>query len=78
MTTGFRLSLDQVQVSRTGAGDRAFTPVQARGGQALLELLGGFDADVLAALEQQQANKLPIQERTLLVLTCSTPTASST
>jgi hypothetical protein len=32
----------------------------------LLELLSSLDADFVAALEQQQANKLLVQERALL------------
>ena len=35
-------------------------------GQALLEVLGGFDADFVAALERDQAAKLPVQEREML------------
>jgi hypothetical protein len=31
--------------------------------QALLEILGGFDADFVTALERDQAGKLPVQER---------------
>ena len=62
----FRLSTDRVQISRTPKGDLLIHPCPAQRGQALLELLGGFDADFLTALEQQQANKLPVQEREAL------------
>lgn len=34
--------------------------------QAMLKILGGFDADFVAALERDQADKLPVQERELL------------
>lgn len=34
--------------------------------QALLQALSGFDAEVVEALEQQQAEKLPVQEREAL------------
>jgi hypothetical protein len=47
-------------------------------GQALLDVLAGFDADFVAALEQQQADKLTAQELEALWSSCSTPTSSST
>lgn len=59
----FRLSTDRVQITRTPEGDLLIHPCPTRPGQALLEVLGGFDADFLAALVQQQAAKLPVQER---------------
>lgn len=59
----FRLSTDRVQISRTPDGDLVIHPCPARRGQALLEVLGGFDADFVAALEHDQAGKLPVQER---------------
>lgn len=59
----FRLSTDRVQISRTPEGDLIIHPCPERRGQALLEVLGGFDADFVAALERDQAGKLPVQER---------------
>ncbi|WP_043368837.1 antitoxin [Cyanobium sp. PCC 7001] len=59
----FRLSTDQVQISRTAEGDLLIHPCPARRGEALLRALRGFDADFLAVLEQQQAQRLPLQER---------------
>jgi len=62
----FRLSTDRVQISRTSQGDLLIHPCPSRRGQALIELLAGFDADFLVTLEQQQANALPVQEREAL------------
>jgi hypothetical protein len=42
--------------------------------QALLDVLVGFDADFVAALEQQQADKLTAQELEALWPSCSAPT----
>ena len=46
--------------------------------QALLDVLAGFDADFVAALEQQQADKLTAQELEALWSSCTTPTSSFT
>ena len=46
--------------------------------QALLEVLAGFYADFVAALEQQQADKLTAQELKAVWSSCSTPTSSLT
>jgi antitoxin VapB len=62
----FRLGTDRVQISRTADGDLLIHPCPAQRGQALLQTLAGFDADFVAALEEQQAQKLPVQERELL------------
>ena len=61
-----RLSTDRVQISRTSQGDLLIHPCPSRRGQALLQALSGLDADFVAALEQQQADKLPVQEREAL------------
>jgi antitoxin VapB len=61
-----RLSTDRVQISRTAEGDLLIHPCPAQRGQALLETLADFDADFVATLEQQQAQKLPMQDRDLL------------
>ncbi|EDY38171.1 hypothetical protein CPCC7001_1050 [Cyanobium sp. PCC 7001] len=52
-----------MQISRTAEGDLLIHPCPARRGEALLRALRGFDADFLAVLEQQQAQRLPLQER---------------
>jgi hypothetical protein len=44
--------------------------------QALLDVLAGFDADFVAALEQQQADKLTAQDLEALWSGCSAPTSS--
>jgi antitoxin VapB len=59
----FRLSTDRVQISRTAEGDLLIHPCPPQRGKALLDLLARFDADFVAALEQQQQEQLPVQER---------------
>ena len=59
----FRLATDRVQISRTPEGDLLIHPYPHQRGKALLDLLAGFDADFVAALEQQQEEPLPVQER---------------
>jgi len=59
----FRLSSDRVQIRRTPEGDLIIHPCPSQRGQALLELLEGFSDDVVAALEQQRRDPLPVQER---------------
>jgi antitoxin VapB len=58
-----RLSTDHVQISRTTEGDMLIHPCPTQRGQTLLRTLADFDADFVAALEEQQAKKLPMQER---------------
>ena len=62
----FRLSSDRVQISRTPEGDLLIHPTPSQRGQALLEAISSFDADFVEALEQEQQNKLPVQEREAL------------
>ncbi len=62
----FRLNSDRVQISRTPEGHLLIHPCPSRRGQALLPALSGFDADFVEALEQQQADKLPVQDRETL------------
>ena len=59
----FRLATDRVQISRTAEGDLLIHPCPPQRGKALLDLLAGFDADFVAALEQQQQEQLLVQER---------------
>lgn len=58
-----RLTTDRVQISRTADGDLLIHPCPSQRGQALLQTLAGFDADFAAILEEQQAQKLAVQER---------------
>jgi len=62
----FRLNTDRVQISRTPQGDLLIHPCPVRRGEALVALLAGFDDDFVEALEQQQANGLPVQQREAL------------
>ena len=62
----FRLSSDRVQISRTPEGDLLIHPCPSQRGQAVLQALSSFDADFVEALEQEQKNKLPVQEREAL------------
>jgi antitoxin VapB len=62
----FRLSTDQVQISRTSEGDLIIHPCPPQRGQALLQVLAGFDAEFLEHLEQVRAEAQPMQERELL------------
>lgn len=62
----FRLSTDRVQITRTPEGDLVIHPCPPKRGEALLEVLGGFEQDFVAALVQQQDAKLPVQERETL------------
>ena len=59
----YRLSTDRVQSSRTPEGDLLVHPCPSQRGQALMQALNGFDADVVDALEQQQSEKMPVLER---------------
>jgi antitoxin VapB len=59
----FRLTTDRVQISRTPEGDLLIHPCPHQRGKALLDLLAGFDADFVAALEQQQQDQLLVRER---------------
>ena len=56
----------RVQISRTPEGDLLIHPCPSQRGQALLQALSSFDADFVEALEQEQQNKLPVQEREAL------------
>ena len=59
----FRLSSDRVQIRRTPEGDLIIHPCPILRGEALLEVLVGFPDDYVTALEQQQSEKWPVQER---------------
>jgi len=59
----FRLATDRVQISRTPDGDLLIHPCPHQRGKALLDLLAGFDADFVTALEQKQEDQLLVQER---------------
>ena len=59
----FRLSTDQVQISRTPEGDLIIHPCPPQRGQALFEALAGFDPKFVQQLEQLRLEEQPMQER---------------
>ena len=59
----FRLSTDQVQISRTPEGDLIIHPCPPQRGQALFEALAGFDPEFVQQLEQLRLEEQPMQER---------------
>ena len=62
----FRLDTDRVQISRNEAGDLVVHPLRAERGAALMRALEGFDADFVAALEDDRRSPLPMQDREAL------------
>ncbi|MDX1655512.1 MAG: AbrB/MazE/SpoVT family DNA-binding domain-containing protein [Candidatus Competibacteraceae bacterium] len=62
----FRLDTDRVRISRNEQGDLVIQPLPAERGSALLEALEGFDAEFIAALEDDRQEQLPVQDRELL------------
>lgn len=61
-----RIDAERVEISRTADGDLLLHPVPATRGQALFEVLDGFDDEFVALLEQSRAEQLPMQERSSL------------
>jgi antitoxin VapB len=59
----FRLEVDQVEIRRTPEGDLVLHPLPADRGASLLAALDGFDADFVAALEEDRAAQPPMQDR---------------
>ena len=59
----FRLSTDEVQISRTPEGDLIIHPCPPQRGRALLEALAGFDAEFVQQLEQLRLEEQAMQER---------------
>lgn len=62
----FRLDSQTVEISRTESGDLLIHPIPEDRGTALLQALEGFDADFLAALEEDRAAQPPMQDRQAL------------
>ena len=54
-----RIDAERVEISRTADGDLLLHPIPATRGQALLEVLEGFDEEFVALLEQSRAAPLP-------------------
>ena len=65
----FRLDTDRVTISRNEQGDLVIHPLPASRGAALLEALravGQVDEAFIAALEAEQSQRQPMQEREAL------------
>ena len=65
----FRLDTDRVRISRNEAGDLVIHPLRVPRGGALLKALkalGEVDDAFVAALEADQQDALPMQEREAL------------
>lgn len=65
----YRLDTDRVSISRNEAGDLVIHPLRAQRGEALLQALqalGEVDDAFIAALEAEQQDPLPVQEREAL------------
>jgi antitoxin VapB len=64
----FRLDAQRVEITRTPEGDLLIHPVPENRGDALLRALQGFDADMVAALENahQELAAQALQERDAL------------
>lgn len=58
-----RLDTERVEISRTADGDLLLHPIPTSRGQALLDLLAGFDDEFVASLEQNRTEQPPMQER---------------
>lgn len=62
----FRLDTDRVTISRNEQGDLVIHPLRAQRGASLLQALDELrdvDEAFIAALEAEQDNSLPLQER---------------
>ena len=65
----FRLNVDQVEISRNESGDLIIHPIPAQRGQALLQALqalGEVDKNFIDALEAEQTQQQPMQDREAL------------
>ena len=61
-----RIDSERVEISRTADGDLLLHPVPRSRGQALLDVLEGFDAAFVEAVDKNRAEQLPMQEREAL------------
>lgn len=61
-----RIDAERVQISRNEQGDLVLHPLPVKRGTALLEALQGFDADFVAAVEEDRRDALPMQDRETL------------
>ena len=58
-----RLDTDLVQITRNEQGDLIIHPLRPDRGQALLQVLEGFDEDFIEALEAERDSQIPMQDR---------------
>lgn len=58
-----RLDTDLVQITRNEQGDLIIHPLRPDRGQALLQVLEGFDEDFIEALEADRDSQIPMQDR---------------
>lgn len=59
----FRLDANRVEITRTESGDLIIHPLPLDRGQALLDVLAGFNPEFAVLLEQDRDEQLPVQER---------------
>lgn len=59
----FRLDVSSVEITRKENGDLVIHPIPQDRGAALMEALQGFDEDFIEALEQDQRDQPPAQDR---------------
>ncbi len=62
----FKLNTTQVEISRNSNGDLVLHPIPVNRGAAILSALTAFDADFVAALEENQRNQQIMQDREAL------------
>lgn len=58
-----RLDTDLVQITRNEQGDLIIHPLRPDRGQALLQVLEGFDEDFIEALEAERDSQISMQDR---------------
>ena len=62
----YRFDTDQVEIFRNSDGDLVLHAVPPDRGAALLKTLNAFDDEFVSALEAQQCEQLPMQDREAL------------
>ena len=58
-----RLDTSRVEISRNPDGDLVIHPIKQARGEALLDVLAGFDDDFATLLEQDRGDRDAVQER---------------
>ena len=62
----FRLETDRVEVFRNEQGDLVLHPLPAQRGEALFQVLQGFDDEFVALLEEDREQSMSMQDREAL------------